>query len=332
MKKQTFLIIGSNSFSGSNLIYKLLEINNRNKVIGISRSNEYKRYFLKYKNSKNLKNFKFFKYDIKETKKILKLINIYKPKYILNYAALGMVNESWFSPEDWYKTNLVYQALLYKNLVKVKFIKKIIHVSTPEVYGNTKKKIRENFDFNPSTPYAISRAAMDFHLKKMSEQFKLPIIFTRTANVYGPGQQLYRIIPKSILKLKKRQKVQIHGTGKSVRSFIFIDDASEATLRILQKGSIGETYHITTSNKISIKKLVQKITKILKINFNQNIKYVSDRIGKDQAYDLSSEKILKKMNWKPKISLEKGLIKTINWINENYSNFKKMKTEYKHKR
>ena len=112
MNRKTFLVIGSNSFSGSNLIYKLLEINNRNKVIGVSRSNEYKGYFLKYKNSKNIKNFKFFKYDIKETKKILKLINIYKPEYLLNYAALGMVNESWFNPEDWYRTNLVHQTLL----------------------------------------------------------------------------------------------------------------------------------------------------------------------------------------------------------------------------
>ena len=145
MNKNIYLVIGSNSFSGSNLIHKLLQRGNKNRVIGISRSNEYQNFFLKYKYSKYLKNFKYFKYNIKDTKKILKLVRLYKPKFILNYAALGMVNESWVNPDDWYTTNLVYQTILYKNLTNFRFIKKIIHVSTPEVYGSTKKKIKGKF-------------------------------------------------------------------------------------------------------------------------------------------------------------------------------------------
>ena len=206
MTNKTFLVLGSNSFSGSNLIYELLHDNLNNKIIGISRSKENKSYFLKYKKSDNLRNFKFFQCNLKRTSQILKLVDKFKPNYIINYSALGMVHESWLNPEDWFQTNLIDQTSFYKNLIGKKFIKKIIHVSTPEVYGSTSRNLKENYKFNPSTPYAISRAAMDIQLKRMYEYFGLPIIITRTANVYGPGQQLYRIIPKTILSFKKKEK------------------------------------------------------------------------------------------------------------------------------
>ena len=111
-----------------------------------------------------------------------------------------MVNESWDKPEDWYNTNIVAQTKLYK-ILKGKFLKKIIHVTTPEVYGDKSSIINEEASFNPSTPYAVSRMALDFHLKLYCKNFGLPIIFTRTANVYGPTQDLYRIAPKTILFL-----------------------------------------------------------------------------------------------------------------------------------
>ncbi len=330
MSSERYLVIGSNSFSGSNFIFKILEASKNNKVIGISRSKEYPDYFLKYKKAKNFKNFSFFKCNLKNEHKIYSIIEKFKPKYVINYAALGMVNESWENPDQWYLTNLVNQTIIYKKLVSKKYIKKIIHVTTPEVYGNTKKKVKENFNFNPTTPYAISRAAMDFQLKRMSEQFKFPVIFTRTANVYGPGQQLYRIIPKTIMKFKSHKKIEIHGDGKSLRSFIYIDDVSEATYRILKKGKIGETYHISTSRIDTIFSLVRQISKIMKLDYRKNIEFIKDRIGKDLLYDLSSKKLRKKIGWKPKVNLKKGILNTINWIEHNYKNLKKIKTDYKH--
>ena len=173
---------------------------------------------------------------------------------------------------------------------------------------------------------------MDIQLKRMYEYFGLPIILTRTANVYGPGQQLYRIIPKTILSFKKRQKMQIHGDGKSQRSFIYIDDASNATVKILKSGKIGETFHISSANNLSIIKLVKKISQIMKINFNRYVKFTKDRIGKDQIYDLNSNKLIKQLKWHPHVNLNDGIIDTINWVNENFINFKKIKTEYRHKK
>ena len=110
-----YLVIGSNSFSGSNLINFLLQ---NKKVIGISRSKENSKTFLKYKNTNYKKNFKFHKINICETKKLINIINRFKPNFIINYAAQGMVNESWINPSDWYETNIIYQTKFYQNLIK----------------------------------------------------------------------------------------------------------------------------------------------------------------------------------------------------------------------
>lgn len=330
--KQKFLIIGSNSFSGSNMINLLLSKNHQ--VIGVSRSSEIEKEFLNYKQNKNIKKFNFYKIDINKHSQRIRLNKIiwkFKPNIIINYIAQGMVEQSWMNPEDWYQTNIVSQTIFYKNIQKFKFINKLIHVTTPEVYGSNNQKIRENTKFNPSTPYAISRAAMDLHLLSLYKNFHLPIILTRTSNIYGPGQQLYRIIPKAFMCSKKKIKLNLHGGGNSVRSFIFMDDVSEATYLLSQKGRIGETYHISNDEFISIKKLVLEISKIQNISFKKLCKKEADRIGKDKAYKLNFDK-LKQLGWKPKVKLRKGLLMTKKWIDENLNIIIKKELHYKHKK
>ena len=158
------LVIGSNSFSGANFIYYLLKKNH--KVIGISRSRELNPIFLPYKTLKNKKNyFKFYKCDLNQnTNKIIKIIKDNKIQFIVNFASQGMVEESWKYPIDWYDTNLISQIKLIEKIRKFKFIKKYVHVSTPEVYGNKTNLISENQLFDPSTPYAASRAACEHYL------------------------------------------------------------------------------------------------------------------------------------------------------------------------
>ncbi len=328
--KPNIFVLGSNSFSGSNYINLLL--NKGYKVTGISRSKEINSVYLKYKTNKNLNLFEFYKLDLnKDLNKIVNLIQKKKPSVIVNFIAQGMVAESWKSPEDWYQTNIVSQVKLYNSLIKLKFIKKMIHVTTPEVFGSNNEKIGENANFNPNTPYAISRATLDIHLKKYQENFRLPIIFTRTANVYGPCQQLYRIIPKTIMCKKKNIKINLHGGGKSLRSFIFIDDASKATFKIMKKGKIGESYHISTNKFISIYALVFKLSKLLKMNFKDLIKITKDRVGKDHSYKLDSKKI-RILKWQEKVDLESGLNMTLNWIEKNFEILKKHSLNYRHKK
>ena len=331
--KSPILIIGSNSFAGSSFTDYLLD--KKLKVLGVSRSNEINQIFLKYKNNKNYKkNFSFHKIDLNKDKDILKLtkiIKIKKIKYMVNFASQGMVAESWIKPWDWYSTNVVSFSKLINKIKDIK-LKKFLNFSTPEVYGSTNKKIREHSVFNPSTPYAISRSAQDFNLYAHYKNFNFPVVFTRAANIFGPHQQLYRIVPISIIKAIDNKKISLHGSGKSVRSFIFMDDVSEILFKILiDKKNIGQTFHISTKKFISIKKLVLTILKILgkKESLIQNVK---ERDGKDFGYFLNASKIIKKYKWKNKKSLENGIKETIDWINDNLTIMKKLNLNYKHKK
>ena len=160
--------------------------------------------------------FTFHKIDINnDFKKIIELINEYKPEYVVNFAAQGMVAESWLNPTHWYKTNILSQVRFHDELRKLESLKKYIHVTTPEVYGSTNNAwISEDHRFDPTTPYAVSRAACDMHLKSFFKAYGFPVVFTRAANVYGPGQQLYRIIPRTLLSAKTGKKLELHN-GRS---------------------------------------------------------------------------------------------------------------------
>ena len=325
----TVLVLGCNSFSGSHFVKKALDKNI--KVIGVSRSRT-KDIFLPYKNSKNFENFKFYKYNInKDIDKIILLIRNYKIKHVVNFIAQGMVNESWIKPEDWYETNLISIVKLIHKIKSNFKLKKFLQISTPEVYGNIPGWTYEKTNFNPSTPYAISRTAIDNHLLALFKNYQFPVCFTRASNVYGPGQQLYRIIPKTIVHCLKNEKIFLHGGGLSKRSFIYIEDAVEAYINILKNGQIGETYHVSTNSFHSIKQVVNKTINLIDSNNLKLIKKSKDRVGKDFSYRLNSEKIRKKFKWKEKHSFEKGLENTINWVLDNFKVIKNLKTEYIHK-
>ena len=325
-------IIGSNSFSGSSFVNYL--ISKKIKVFGFSRSKEIEKIYTSYKSINNYKKFfKFIKSDLNNSKDIDKIINIIKKnniKFIVNFASQGMVAESWITPQDWYQTNVVSSSILINKLKKLK-IKKYLNFSTPEVYGNTEGLIKENDFFKPSTPYAVSRSAQDLNLKAHFHTFNFPVVFTRAANVYGPHQQLYRIIPKTIIKSLKKETLELHGGGKSIRSFIHINDVSNALYKILfDKKNIGETYHISTKEFISIKNLVKKIHKIL--NKKTKVINVDERSGKDFGYFLNSNKLIRRQNWKPKINLDDGIEDTINWVIKEFDQIKNKPLNYIHKR
>ena len=326
-----FLVIGSNSFSGSHFIQHLLE--QGYEVIGVSRSPELNSVFLPYKwGSVADERFQFFQIDLNhDLEKLMGLIKQHKPSYIINFAAQGMVAQSWQTPEHWYQTNVVAQVNFHDELRKLEFIKKYLHVTTPEAYGSTDGWVKEHFNFSPSTPYAVSRAACDMHLMSFFKAYEFPVVFTRTANVYGPGQQLYRIIPRALLFARTGQRMQLHGGGHSVRSFINIKDASEATLRILLQADAGSTYHISTRETVSIRQLVEQVCDIAKIPFEELVDVTEDRLGKDQAYLLDSTKLRNQLAWTDTIALNDGIGDTLEWIDRNLEELKKLPQNYQHK-
>ncbi len=183
-----------------------------------------------------------------------------RPAYVVNFAAQSMVAESWLHPEHWFMTNVVSTVRLHDRLRAMKFLERYVHVSTPEVYGSTSGDVREDAPFNPSTPYAVSRAAADMSLRTFHAAYGFPVVYTRAANVYGAGQQLYRIVPRTILNARLGRKLQLHGGGTSERSFIHVMDVADATYRIACNGKNGDAYHISTDRIVSIHNLVGMVS------------------------------------------------------------------------
>jgi dTDP-glucose 4,6-dehydratase len=330
MSDSRYLVIGSNSFSGSSFVAYLLE--RGNEVVGISRSEEPNNVFLPYRWDKTGERFSFHALNINnDLNKILEIVSNGKFEYIVNFAAQGMVAQSWLTPEDWYQTNVVGQVKLHDGLRKFDFIKKYVHVTTPEVYGSTEGWIKESYYFAPSTPYAVSRASCDLHLMSFFKAYGFPVVFTRAANVYGSGQQLYRIVPRAILAARTGKKLKLQGGGSSVRSFIHISDVSSATEKIALSGNPGETYHISSRDLTSISDLVSRIANMVGLTLEDIAEIGDDRLGKDQAYMLDSTKIRTDLGWIDNITLEIGLQKTLSWFDKSHDLLTRLPNEYNHK-
>ena len=325
----TLFVIGSNSFSGASFVDFALR--QGVKVIGTSRSPEPISALLPYK-WRDHSNFAFHQLDLnKDIKSITELFNEVKPKYVVNFAAQSMVGESWLNPADWFMTNVVSTVKLHDELRKCDFLERYVHVSTPEVYGSCSGFVNESFPFNPTTPYAVSRAAADMSLRTFSAAYDFPVVTTRAANVYGPGQQLYRIIPRTILFILLGRKLQLHGGGVSTRSFIHMNDVSDATWKIMLGGKNGDTYHISTDEVVSIKQLVERICEKLNVSFDDHVEVVGERLGKDSAYHLGSTKVRSELNWVDKINLDQGLDECIKSVRDNFEALKASTYDYIHK-
>lgn len=333
MRKDKIIVFGSNSFAGRSFVKYCLECNYH--VTATSRSKEIKKPFRIYNEVANKNNFKYIKFDINnntQRKNIFKNINKNKIKIIVDFSSQSMVGESWEKPEDWVRTNCFGKLKLIENLLNIKHSIKFIRISTPEVYGNNNHSISENDKFSPSTPYAVTQAMAD-NLFDIYSKFKnLNVINLKFANFYGPGQQLYRIIPKAIMCILLEKKLEIHGTGTSIRSFIFPKDFCSSIIKAIKHGKKGEIYNISSAETISIKSLVKKICRKMNYRFDKLVYFSKDRLAKDQKYLLNSKKAQKYLSWKNLTTLNKGLNETIEWYKKNKLNLKLKSLKYSHKR
>ena len=324
-------VIGSNSFSGASFVRHCLA--QGLEVLGASRSAEPADCFLPYRwlPAATQQEFRFVQADLNHhLPRLMSALDRFQPDAVVNFAAQGMVAQSWDHPAHWYQTNVVANVLFHDQLRRAKWLKHYEHVSTPEVYGSTGGVITESAPFNPSTPYAASRAACDLHLRTFRARYNFPVSWTRSANVYGPGQQLYRIIPRTILSIKLGQKLQLHGGGHSVRSFIHIDDVAAATLALAQGEAAGECYHLSTPRFISIRQLVELICGMMHADFAAVAQVTEDRPGKDAAYTLDSTKARAALGWQDTVTLEAGLRDTIAWVEQHFEALRRQPADYIH--
>ncbi len=329
-KQEKFLILGSNSFSGATFVDFLAE--GGWDVLATSRSPEPHDALLPYKWETRTGKAVFERIDINHDLAALgALLKRERPTHVVNFAAQSMVGESWDNPDHWMMTNVVSTVRLHDLLRNYDGLERYIHVTTPEVYGSTDGWVDENHSFNPSTPYAVSRAAGDMSLRTYVETYDFPALSTRAANVYGPGQPLYRILPRTIVAALGGEKLRLDGGGKSERVFIHMRDVCDATLKIALRGTIGETYHISGNEIVSIRTLVEKILDCLGKSFDECVEIGPDRPGKDMTYLLKSSKIREELGWRDTISLDQGIDDVIRWAERFGNNLAELPSKYVHK-
>ncbi len=325
-----FLILGSNSFSGATFADHLAA--KGYDVLATSRSDEPHEALLPYKWQKRPGTVRFTRIDLNNDLNTLKaLLQRERPTHVVNFAAQSMVGESWLHPDHWMMTNVVSAVRLHDLLRNNDGLERYVHVTTPEVYGSTEGWVREDAPFNPSTPYAVSRAACDMSLRTYFANYGFPVVFTRAANVYGPGQQLYRIVPRTILAAIGGERLRLDGGGKSVRVFIHMTDVSDATLKIAQSGQPGEAYHISGYELVSIRALVEMILERLGKSFDDCVEIGPERPGKDTAYTLDSFKLRTELGWRDTISLRQGIDDVVAWAERFRDAIPELPTKYHHK-
>lgn len=301
-----FAVIGANSFSGKAFVAHMRGLGHE------------------------VKEFSRPQYDLAAPAKIAARIAHGGASYVVNFAALNMVAESWERASEYYRTNVVGVAAVCDWLRIWKWSGRFIQVSTPEVYGAQGGLIKEGAPFSPSTPYAVSRAAIDMHLRALHATYGFRVLFTRSVNVYGPGQQIYRLIPKTVLSILRCEKLKLHGGGVSRRAWLHVDDAAEAIRLIAVSGEEGEDYHIAAGSLVSIRDLVTMICAHINRPFEDAVETEAERPGKDMAYRLDDAKI-RHLGWAHKIAFVQGLVDTVDWFRDHASEFAGQSLEYQHR-
>lgn len=262
----------------------------------------------------------FVKGDICDQYMVQKTLDEYGVDTIVHLAAETHVDNSFEHSLIFTKTNVLgTHVLLQCAMERKKRIKKFVHVSTDEVYGESCKDeaFTESSTLNPTNPYAATKVGAEALVKSYISSFGLPCVITRGNNVYGPEQFPEKVIPKFICRLLDGNRVPVHGEGNSMRHFLYVDDTAEALYTILTRGSVGEIYNIAAPEEIKIRDLALRLIKIIFPNSNPEnfIEHVDDRLFNDCRYFIDASN-LESLGWKPSISLEEGLKMTIQWYKD----------------
>ena len=317
---QKIIVTGGLGFIGSNLVKILLK--RKYFVINIDKGT-YSSNLYNVKEFQKSRNYKFIKLDIRSNK-LAKILLKYKPFGIFNLAAETHVDRSIDNPDSFIQSNIVgvYNLLECFKKFSKKYRTKLIHISTDEVYGDILKgRSNEKYPYQPSSPYAASKAASDHLVSSYVRTYNLPAIVTNCSNNYGPRQHPEKLIPKLIYNILNNKVLPIYGKGKNSREWIYVDDHCEALIKVLKIGKVGEFYNIGSNYNLKNIDVVKKLLRVAKskiiIGRNVKINYVKDRPGHDIRYALDSKKIKSKLKWKPKMSFNEGLAKTFDWYMEN---------------
>ena len=306
------LVTGGLGFIGSNFILKILNEYKDFSIINVDAE-------LFGSNQKNLEqvesspNYQYVKGNITNRNLMENLIS--QCDAVVNFAAESFVDRSISDPNPFLISNIRGTFTLLEIIKAEK--KRFIQISTDEVYGSLKdQSADEYFRFNPSSPYAATKAAAEHLVNSYVLTYDCDCVITRCTNNYGPRQFPEKLIPKTILLAKQNKKIPVYGNGKNIRDWLFVDDHCDAIIQALLKGKTGESYNISEDNELDNLTIINKILSIMD-KPSDLIEFVEDRPGHDLRYSLDSSKIRKELRWSPKTNFEDGIAKTTSWYLSN---------------
>lgn len=256
--------------------------------------------------------YKFYKVDICNKKKLEPVFNQYNPAIVINFAAETHVDRSIQDASPFIETN-VKGVQVFLDLSRKYKVKRVIHISTDEVYGEIEKgKFSEDSRLCPNSPYAASKASADLLIKSYIRTYKFPAIIIRPCNNYGLWQYPEKLIPLAVSKILKNESIPVYGKGINVREWLYVKDCAEGVFVVMKKGVAGEIYNIGSGDE---QKNIYVVKRILEIANKPErlIKFVKDRLGHDIRYSLDSSKINKELGWERKTCFSEGLRKTVEW-------------------
>ena len=306
------LVTGGYGFIGSNFILKLLQKNNNYEIKNVDAE-------LSGSNPKNLQqiedheNYEFIKGNITNRKLMEEIIS--DCDAVVNFAAESFVDRSINDANPFLVSNIRGTYTILDIITKQN--KRMIQISTDEVFGSLKNESAlEMSRFNPSNPYAATKASAELLIMSYFKTYNSDVIITRCTNNYGPRQFVEKLIPKTIILANQNKKIPVYGKGNNIRDWIFVDDHCDAILMSLLNGEKGESYNISANNEIDNMMVVRKILEIMD-KPEELIEFVEDRPGHDFRYSLDSTKISNELGWKNNTSFDEGIRKTVQWYLDN---------------
>ena len=330
----TLIVTGAGGFIGSNFVLNWL-LNKNEKIIALDKLT-YAGNLENLKSVQNNTDFQFIKGDIGDSELMASLLKEYQPRAIINFAAESHVDRSIHGPDDFMQTNimgtyrLLEEARLFFNTLSDGDQKdfRFLHVSTDEVYGTlsiTDPAFKETDQYEPNSPYSASKAASDHLVRAWHHTYGLPVLTTNCSNNYGPYHFPEKLIPLCILKALQGQDLPIYGDGQQVRDWLYVMDHCKGISRVLEKGSIGETYNIGGCNEKTNLEVVHTLCDLLDElkprvdgkSYKEQIIFVKDRPGHDRRYAIDATKISIELGWNPEETFETGILKTVQWYLDN---------------
>lgn len=320
---KTYLVTGGAGFIGSRFVNFILEKYDDVRVVNIDK--------LTYAgNPENIKELSdderhiFCKDDICNEQRIKEIFQLYKPNYVVNFAAESHVDRSIGKPEDFIQTDVFGTFILLEASRKHK-IEKFIQISTDEVYGSTLgDPFRETDPLMPSSPYSASKTAADRLAYSYFKTYDLPVIITRASNNYGSYQYPEKLIPLFITNAMDDKPMPLYGDGLNVRDWLYVEDHCAAVDFIISKGVDGEVYNVGGGNELTNIVITDTILKMTDKS-SDLIKFVDDRPGHDRRYALDCTK-LTDLGWKAETDFEDAMKNTVEWYQNNRSWWEPLKS------